>query len=291
MSPRQKGLLITGLGVLFLTPDSLLVRLIRVDAWTLLFWRGLLMCLGVFAFLTWRGEPLEKFRRLGPWGIASGVFLGSSTTCFVSSLQYTAVANTLVIIAASPLMAGLFSWLFLGESVERRVWVAILVGMAGVGVTMSGGLGLGSAKGDLLAVGSAVSMAAHYTCLRAAKTAGGPAVVCVGGLLAATLAFPFAEPGAPEGMDLVWLPLLGLVVLPVAFGLMSLGPRYLSAPEVSLFLLGETALGPLWVWLALDEAPTTRTLIGGAIVVGALMTNPLLGLTQTEPSRRGSDRE
>ena len=286
MSPRQKGVLITALGVLFLTPDSLLVRLISADAWTLLFWRGLLMCLGVFTFLTWRGEPFEKFRRLGPWGIAAGAFLGSSTICFVSSLQYTAVANTLVIIAASPLLAGLFSLLFLGESVERRVWLAILLGMAGVGVTMSGALGLGSVKGDLLAMGSAVSIAAHYTCLRAAKKAGGPAAVCVGGLLAAILAFPFAEPGAPEGMDLVWLPLLGLVVLPVAFGLMSIGPRYLSAPEVSLFLLGETALGPLWVWLVLHEVPTTRTLLGGTIVVGALMTNALLGLARTEASRR-----
>lgn len=275
--------MLTGLGVLCLTPDSLLVRLIETDEWTLLFWRGLLMSLGLSLFSATRKEWVSGLRGLGARGLLAGLFLASSTTCFVLSLQRTAVANTLVIIASAPLIAAALSRVFLNEAVERRTLWAILAGMSGVMVTVSGSLGGGSYGGDLFALGSAISMAAHHTALRSAPEVSGPASVCAAGFMAAMVAWPWARPLAIEGSDLVWIPLLGLVVLPLAFGLMAVGPSYLPAAEVSLFLLAETALGPLWVWLVLGEVPAGLTLLGGAIVVGTLLLHTL-GMRSKSPA-------
>ena len=186
------------------------------------------------------------------------------------------MANTLVIIASAPLLAACFSSLFLGEKVPPRTWLAIATAMAGVALTVSGSMRAGTGLGDLFASGSAICMAGHFTALRWWRSADGPVAVCTAGLLAALIALPLASPLSPQGNDLFWLPLLGLVVLPLAFGLMAIGPRYLPAAEVSLFLLAETALGPLWVWLVLNEQPSNTTLWGGAIVVGTLMVHALL---------------
>ncbi len=260
----------TALGVLCLTPDALLVRLIECPAWTLLFWRGFLMAAGLTVFVRATRRDLRSLDRRG-WLAAA--FLASSTTCFVFSLQATQAANTLVIIATSPLLAGLLAWLLLRETLPWQTWLAIVVALGGVALSVLDSSARGSLWGELLACGSALSMAGHFTALRWWRSPDGPLAVWAAGLLAALVALPFCQPLAVPSDDVVWLVVLGLVVLPVAFGLISVGPRYLPAAEVGLFMLLETVLGPLWVWLALGETPGPYTLVGGSIVVATLATH------------------
>lgn len=267
------------MGVLCLTPDSLLVRLIDTDPWTLLFWRGLLMSMGFSAFVLARKLPL---RELTGKGWLASALLGSSTICFVFSLQSTHAANTLVIIATSPLLAAVLSWLFLRETIPLVTWLAILVAMMGVGLSLADGLHKGSLRGELFALGSAFAMASHFTALRWWKSDHGPLAVWGAGFLVALFALPMASPTAVPVDDWGWVLLLGAVVLPLAFGMMAVGPKYLPAPEVGLILLGETVLGPLWVWLVMNEQPGSSTLFGGLLVILTLVSHSLYRRRQSK---------
>ena len=223
-------------------------------------------------FLRWR--KLSPVHLTGKGWLAA-TFLACSTTCFVFSLQYTHAANTLVIIATSPLIAAILSWLFLKELVPFSTWAAILVATVGVYLSLHDGFSQGRLVGELFAAGSAVSMACHFTTLRWWKSDHGPLAVWGAGLLTAALALPWASPTQIPSGDVIWLLLLGALVLPLAFGFMAVGPQYLPAPEVGLLLLGETVLGPLWVWLALSEQPSRATLGGGAVVIVTLVAHSL----------------
>lgn len=230
------------------------------------------MSLGFSVFLIVRRQ---NPRQLGPKGWLAALFLACSTTCFVFSLQQTQAANTLVIIATSPLIAAILSKFFLKEEVARATWMAIIAATCGIAMSLFDGSQRGSLVGELLAAGSAFCMAGHFTALRWWKSQNGPLAVWGAGWLAALLALPFAELTAVASDDVGWLLLLGLLLLPLAFGLMAIGPRYLPAPEVGLLLLGETVLGPLWVWLVLSEQPGWATLAGGAVVVVTLTLHSL----------------
>jgi drug/metabolite transporter (DMT)-like permease len=250
----------------------LLVRLIECDSWTLLFWRGLLMTASFSLFLMWRRT--SPFNLSGKGWLAS-FFLAVSTVCFVFSIQQTHAANTLVIIATSPLLAALLSWVFLKERVPPVTLAAILVGMGGVVLSLQDGFGRGSLKGEAFALGSALAMACYFTTLRWWRSEYGPLAVWGAGLIIALVALPQAQPFRVASQDVGWLLLLGAVALPLAFGMMAVGPRYLPAAEVNLLLLGETVLGPLWVWLALHEQPGPATLGGGFLVVFTLVAHSL----------------
>lgn len=272
MSDYQKGLLWTSLGVLCLTPDALLVRLIGGEPWTLLFWRGILMSASLTIFLKLNNTPFQKLNYQG--GLAA-LFLATSTTFFVFSLNNTHAANTLVIVATSPLLAGLASLLFLRERLPMATWLAIFVATGGVALSLADGWERGTLRGELFAAGSALAMACHFTALRWWRSPHGPLAIWAAGWLIAALALPWAAPFTVESNDWPYLFLLGGVVLPTAFGMMAVGPRYLPAPEVGLILLGETVLGPLWVWLVLHEEPGSSTLWGGTVVVGTLALHSL----------------
>ncbi len=279
-----KGLLVTGAGVLLISPDTLLVRLIAIDQWSMIFWRGALIALSLGAFMVLRhGRDMPaQFRAAAPTGLWVTLFLTASSILFIVALAHTSVANTLIIISAAPLFAALFSRVFLAEAVAPRTWVAILGTICGIAVIVSGssgGSGLPSSHwGDLAAFATAICIAASLSLIRHSRAQGMIPALALSSLLSALIALPLAAPFALDATQAGLMALLGLVVLPVSVGLCLLGPRYLPAPEVGLILLLETVLGPYWVWLALGEDPGARALLGGAIVIGVLVLHSALAL-------------
>lgn len=282
-SDHAKGLVITICGVVAITPDSLLIRLIEADIWTLVFWRGLLMAAGILLGLlaVYRGTVWAQFRAIGVNGVLVTLLFTLSTVFFVTALAYTTVANTLIIVSAAPLFAALFSRIFLAEAVPARTWAAIAAALAGIGILVSGSLGEGTLAGDLAALGVATTLAGSFTVMRRGRAVSMVPATALSGVLSAVIALAMGAPAA-IATD-AWAPLLamGLLVLPISTTLITLGPRYLPAAEVGLLMLLETVLGPLWVWLALGEEPGPRALIGGAVVVTALALHALAGLRAT----------
>ena len=288
-----KGLVLTIVGVLVLTPDTLLIRLAAVDQWTLVFWRGSLMATVMLGYIVWqegRGTA-AAFVGIGRNGIIVGISYSLSFISFVAAVSYTGIANTLIILASAPMFAAILGRFVLSETVPIRTILAIIVTFIGIFVVVTGDADAGENNliGDLIALVTAAVMASAFVFVRRAKTTNMMPATAIAGALAAVAAITF---GSASPFDLnqgqaIWVFLMGAVVLPISFGLLTLGPRYIPAPEVGLILLLETALGPLWVWLVLGEGANAQVLTGGAIVVTALTLHSIRGL-QLNLAKRGS---
>ncbi|MDX1709574.1 MAG: DMT family transporter [Rhodovibrionaceae bacterium] len=289
LSDHAKGLIITFTGVLVLTPDALLIRLIGVDHWTIAFWRGVLMFLGLTLAIAVveRGRPTQAFRAIGRAGLVAGAFYGVNSVLFVYAITHTQVANVLVILAASPLFAALMSGLFLREFVRPITWAAILSALLGIALVFWDGLGAGTFEGDFAALCVAFTLAGTFTIMRRAKHVSMVPATALGGIVSALITVALASPVAifADPLDMFYMALLGFVVIPIAFGLITLGPRYLPAPEVGLIMLLETVLGPLWVWLVIGEAPRPMAFVGGAIVIVTLALHSAIRLRQIKLAR------
>lgn len=190
----------------------------------------------------------------------------------------TSIANMLIIIATAPFWAAILATLVLKERPSRTTQGASSVAFVGIFVVAAPGLSGGGNLGDAIALLAALSMAAAFVTSRRTKAnlALAPAM---GGLLSAVILLPFVGEfwlGSWRTMALMGIE--GLFLVPLALGLLALAPRYLPAPQVGLFLLLETVLGPLWIWAVLAESPSVNALIGGAIVIMTLALHCTLSM-------------
>lgn len=277
MHSHGRGLLLVALGVLVLSFDALLIRLAATTPANVLFWRGAFAALAAALILGTSHMERREVGRHVPAALASGALLASSGGLFVLAILYTRVANAVVILTVAPFCAALLSWIFLRERIAVRTWVAILVVMVGVTIVFSGTLGAASA-GDLAALGAAFGFGANMTVLRRHPDLPRALSLLVAGVLLAVMALPWAELMQVAAVSMAVLFVMGFFEWPLAMLLMSTGTRYLAAPEVSLFLVVESVLGPLWVWLALGEEPTPETWVGGVVILGTLATHAFLAL-------------
>jgi len=283
LSPHAYGLLITLLGVLILCPDTLLIRLIQAEGgsqWSIAFWRGVLTAAGLVVFyrLIEGTGSLKRFFRIDRWVIAATLTMGIQALAFILSVANTTVANTLIIVATGPLFTALFAWMFLKERPPLRTWITIGAAFTGMLVIFYNDLGSVHLLGDLLALVTATGLGITFVIVRHQKAVNMMPAMSMGKFLSALAVIPLAAPLDMTGTGLGLMVFLGLILLPLAFGLMTLGPRYIPAPEVSLLLLLETVLAPLIVWVAIGEAASESTLVGGSIVLIALAANATFGL-------------
>jgi len=269
---RRFGYLVTILGVMWLSPDALFQRLIDGDALAIVGWRGALSMVTLALFLRWR-DGGAMMARLGAGGwrlMVLALLYACNSSAFVLAIDLSSVADVLVILAATPLCAAVLAWFVLREVPDRRTMLAIAIGAVGVLIAAVGGMTGGSPLGMALAVFTTLNLAAQFTMLRRWPQVDNVAAVFIGSFFMAVLGFTVADPLAMEGASLFWAFMLGLFLTPVAFTLVTVGPRHIGAAEVSLLMLLETAFGPLWVWLIMNEVPATTALIGGAIIVVAI---------------------
>ena len=280
---HRRGFWLTLFGVLVLTPDTLVIRLIDIDPWTMSFWRGAMMAVSlcVAYSLVRRGKTLSDTMKLGAAGLAVAVIYALNKISFVFALDHTQVANVLIILASTPLIAALLSIVILKEHVSKPTWAAIITGMTGVVIVVGHGFQAGTWLGDIFAFITAFALAVMFIIIRHHKHVNMIPAAALGATLSAIIAAPFADPMlvAPGNWGLLLL--LGFVVLPLSFGLITLGPRTVPAPEVALLLLLETALGPLWVWIVINEVPSETTIIGGVVVISAVVLQSAWGLTSS----------
>ncbi len=287
----SRGIPLAVAGVFVLSFDALLIRMAMADPWTVLFWRGLLMgtTLSLLLYFGSRQTLWSALKSQGTAAMASGVLFAMSSAGFVLSVLNTHVANTVLIFSTAPIFAALFTWIFLHEIITLRTWLAIIAVIAGVAVVFKGSLGAGNLAGDLFALLAAVVVGGNFTLLRRYPHVQRTPVVALGGFVAAGLAFNWAAPLSLEMQSYLVLALMGMVQMPLALMLLAVSTRLLSSPEVSLILLLEAILGPLWVWMVLGESPPVLTWLGGLIILLTLVVYfaPYLrGATYTRPGHR-----
>jgi drug/metabolite transporter (DMT)-like permease len=254
-------------GTILVSFETLLLRLLHLDIWTVIWWRGALLGATCTLAAALTSSSLRQLRQLGVAGSIAIAAFAASVFSFISAINGTTVANTLVIASAAPLFAALLSWIFLRERVPRATWVAVTLLFVGIAIIFSGSVRTSLIVGDLFALLYAGCLAAYYVALRHCAPGHLLLVVAAGGLLSGLLTWPLATPTAVTPDD-IWLVLaLGVVVVPASTMLLSFGTRHLPAPDVTLIMMLEMLLGPLWVWLALGETPGRATIAGGVLIL------------------------
>jgi drug/metabolite transporter (DMT)-like permease len=217
----------------------------------------------------------------------AGLSLSIAFCGFIFSLGYTTVANTLFVLAAAPFLAAALGLVVLGESVRRATWLAMVVALVGVGAMVWEGFVRGNPLGDLTALLAALGFAGFTVALRWGKTRDMRPAVCWAALFtafAAGVAIPSSGGGfAISAWDLGLCAIMGMVQIGAGLLIYTAGSRHLPAAELALLALTEVVLGPIWVWLGIGETPSLATLLGGAIVLGAIAGNALSGLRRWRP--------
>ncbi|MEP6064607.1 MAG: DMT family transporter [Paracoccaceae bacterium] len=285
MHDHTKGLIITTLGVLFVVPDSLFVRLIETDPMTIAFWRGLTAGLIVLAFVlsTQRGNAFAPLRRTGWTGAIYVLLMGSTSPAFVLAVTQTSVANVVFILASMPMFAAIWSRILLNEPVSKRIAVTMGVVLCGLAVIAygSGDSEKASWKGDVWAVYVSFAYAAALTAARRMKDISmvpAVSIAYLGAAILIALLYPLADAFVDH-----WRIFLGHgIFIGCATCLLTLGPRYITSSEVSLLILLESVLAPLLVWAVIGEHPGRFSLMGGFIVIAALLASNTWALRRTK---------
>jgi drug/metabolite transporter (DMT)-like permease len=275
---HRRGLLLVAGAAVVWSSGGLLARMIATDPWTKLFWRSLfafVFLLG-YAWYRNRGRLVATFRELGLPGVALGLCFATASTAFIIGLNYTTVANIMFVQAGAPFIAGLLGWLIMRERVKLRSWIAMGAALAGIGVISRGSLQAGNLLGDLLAITCSLAFAGAIVTTRRHKNLRMAPATCLATLFTALFSLPFAQLAVPGTSDVVYLVLFGVGQMGIGLILFTGGVRLVPAAEAGLMSVLEAILSPLWVWIALRETPDDDTLLGGAIVLGALVVHTLL---------------
>lgn len=250
------------------------------------FWRSLFTVISLLVILPlWQGRSVFKtFHWKSPSFWISGVCWSVMFTAFMVALTLTSVGNVLVTMAVGPLLTALIARVFIGHKLPTRTWGAIAVACAGMAYMFGQQLDLqqsGAGLGMLIAFCVPLAGAIHWTVVQRAHAHGQELdfvpCVLIGAVISSLVTLPLSFPFAATGQDVSWLAMLGLVQLAIPCVLAVVCAKVLKAPEVSLLALLEVIFGILWAWLFAGEVPTQAVLIGGVLVIGALIANEVLG--------------
>lgn len=275
-----KGLIITGLGGLALTVDIPLLKLANGEAWSVLLVRtGVTFIAALVIWSAWRlASPTAPRLVPGGKGLVVAALYGLGTIFFITGVFNTTTANLVFILAFNTMFAALLSWIFLGERPRPATLVAMAAMIAGILIIVWDSVGAGHLFGDLMAACAALSLAAAITISRASRQDMGFTSL-VGVVLPFTVA---AFMVGSQGFQIEqpwWIVFNGAVIMPLSFFCLAQGPRYISGPEVAMFYLLETVLAPVWMWLIFTETPSRNSLVGGVILIVALVLHSLWQLT------------
>ena len=265
----RRGLALTSAGALLFTLDVPLLRLAAGDRWSMVAARGILLALAIcvwwvlFRYLRRHREPFIN----GRTGVIVAVTNTLANIMFIAAVTMTTAANIVFILALNPIFCAIFARLFLKEAIHPVVGTSIALSMLGVLIIVWDGLATGTYFGDILAIRVAICTAIALTAVRQSRKNVIPSLA-VGSFASALIAYVFlgADPGSLTTESWGWLALNGLMVMPLASGLIALGPMYIPAAEVALLFLVDTVFTPVWIWMIFGELPTLNAFIGGAVI-------------------------
>ena len=283
LSDQQKGSLLAFIAVMFITPDSLFIRLSSVDTWSMVFYRGVIPFFTVLIgmLIIYKLNFFKMLFNSGYHGIIYVITFSITNITFVVSIQNTNVANTLVMIAMAPMMSAILGAIFLKEMPDRKTWVAIIITFMSAVYIFYDSLKLGSIYGDILGFITAFGLAVGAVTIRSAKKKNLIPAAVVGKMCVALFAMFFIESYNLVERDLFIVPLMCVMCVAIPFVLVTIAPRFIPAEEVNLFFLLETIIGPFWVWMVIKEQPSIETIQGGAVIILTIAIHSFLKLKKS----------
>ena len=283
LSDQQKGSLLAFVAVMFITPDSLFIRLSSIDTWSLVFYRGIIPFFTVLIgmLIIYKLNFFKMLITSGHHGLIYITTFSITNITFVVSIQNTNVANTLVMIAMAPMLSAILGSIFLKEIPNLKTWVAIAITFMAAIYIFYDSLKLGNIYGDILGFITAVGLAVGAVTIRSAKKKNLVPAAVVGKLFVAIFAMFFIESYVLADRDLIIVPLMCVMCVAIPFVMVTIAPRFIPAEEVNLFFLLETIIGPFWVWMVIKEQPSIETIQGGVIIILTIAIHSFLKLKKS----------
>ena len=281
-SDQKKGMILAFTAIVFITPDSLFIRLAGLESWNLIFYRGFIPFIVVLVglLIIYKNKLVGEIINNGWRGLAYAGTFTITNIMFVISIENTNVANTLIMIALAPMLSAIISLIFLKENPDQKTWIAIIITTLAVVFIFYNALDVGDFLGNFLGLVCATGLAVGAVIIRSAKKISLVPSAMLGKLMVALIALLFVDKLKLEGNDLTIIPLMCVMCVAIPFVLITLAPRYITAAEVNLFFLLETIFGPLWVWLVIHEQPSIETIIGGIVIIGTIAVHSILTLRE-----------
>ena len=286
INPVQRGLLLVAASAILWSSGGLIVRLLdNTDVWTVVFWRSAFAFVFLLVFIALRdkAQTFLLFRRMGAPGLIVAACFTVASMGLVIALSLTTVANTLILMSTAPFFAALLGRVLLGERVSRRSWLTMLAALFGVVIMVSDSLADGSIAGDLVALLIAASFSIAVVTIRRHHQVRMAPATCLATMLATLISFSLAASLSVSTHDFGLLAFFGAGQLGLGLALFTTGARLAPAAQVALISLLEPILGPVWVLLVLGEHPGWAALLGGAIVLLALLIHTALDLRRARP--------
>jgi len=275
-SQHRLGIALVVAGAVAFSTAPFFTRLLPYDSWTILFWRGLFggSLIAVIMVLLQGRAGLRDLIGMSASGWLVSLYSTLGMIAFIPSLQLTSVSNVAIIIATGPFLAAALAWIWLGEIPRRRTMLASVVALCGVAIIV-GNARIGSdLLGVALACFMALAIAAMTVMVRRHKETSMVAAAAISNFLTSVVSLPFAHGIASVTVgDLFILAMFGFFQVALGLTLFFLGSRLLPSSQAALISTLETPLMPFWIWLAFSEVPALRVLLGGALVMGAVIAD------------------
>ena len=288
---QKRAMCLILLGGIFMSFIGLYMRLLSsADGFQILFYRSLSLCfmVGFVCCLRRRVLPITFFKSIDRNDFFMGMVLSLAFTCYVFAMIHTTVASTLLILSATPFMAAILGWIWIGERPKQITWIAMIFAFIGIYFMVKSGHQLGNNLGNLMALLSGFWFALMLVIARRSGKQDVLGGTFIGGVLCAvigaTLALVSGTGLTVLSSDLLIILVMGAFGIGIGIAFVTWGASYVPAAEVSILVLIESVLGPFWPWIILGEAMSLSEIIGGTIVLGSVVLFALFS-AETEASR------
>ena len=280
MTNNAKGLALTSLGVFIMSLESLFIKFTTISPFLFSFYIGIFMFISMIStFLFKEKAVLKKALNTNlPMMIVCAILMGTSNIFFITAVKTTTVANVVIIFSTAALFSALFAYLFYREKITKNIIVASFFMFVGLFIIFNDKLEIGSIEGNIYALLCTAFFATSYVILSRYKDMDRFILTAFSGLALSMIAFFFCDDLSIDFKTLAIVMIMGLLISPISRVFLGNGAKYISASEVSLLMIIETIMAPVWVWIFLNEVPSSYTFIGGSIIVATLIVNSLYTL-------------
>ena len=280
MTNNAKGLALTSLGVFIMSLESLFIKFTTISPFLFSFYIGIFMFISMISTFIFKEKAVLK-KALNTnllMLIVCAILMGTSNIFFITAVKTTTVANVVIIFSTAALFSALFAYLFYKERITKNIIIASFFMFVGLFIIFNDKLEIGSIEGNIYALFCTALFATSYVLLSRYKDMNRVILTAFSGLALSIIAFFFCDELAIDFKTLTVVMIMGLLISPISRVLLGTGAKYIRASEVSLLMIIETIMAPIWVWIFLNEVPSSYTFIGGSIIIATLIINSIYTL-------------
>ena len=280
MSNNAKGLALTSLGVLIMSLESLFIKFTSISSFLFSFYMGIFMFISMASTLLFKEKNFVRNAIKSSYVvlIVCAILMAVSNILFISAVKTTTVANVVIIFSTAALFSALFAYLFYKEKITKNIIIASFFMFVGLYIIFNDQLDIGSSEGNIYALLCTALFSIFFVLLSRYKEMDRVVLTALSGVALSVIAFFFCDDLAIDFKTLLIIMAMGLIISPFSRVLIGNGAIYISASEVSLLMIIETIMAPIWVWLFLNEIPSSYTFIGGSIIIATLTANSIYTL-------------